>query len=123
MKAVVTLACVLGLALFVVCCSATFTPATGGRPGDAKQTTEIMRNALRGRRWIEFKEGERAWLTEKQIQQLINEKAHFMDVTDQPDLRPIDGLTSSTLPNVLIPRHPVLARTVALIIFYFFFPF
>jgi leucyl aminopeptidase len=104
MKVVVTLACVLGLALFVVC-SATFTPATGG-PSDAEQTTEVMRNALRGRRWIEFKEGERAWLTEKQIQQLINAKAHFMDVTDHPDLRPIDGLTSSTLPDVLIPRHP-----------------
>jgi hypothetical protein len=106
MKVVVTLACVLGLALFVVC-SATFAPATGG-PSDAEQTTEVMRNALRGRRWIEFREGERAWLTEAQIQQLITEKAHFMDVTDHPNLRPINGLTSATLPGVLIPRHPVL---------------
>jgi len=105
MKVVVTL-CVLGLALFVVC-SATFAPATGG-PSDAEQLTEVMRNALRGRRWIEFREGERAWLTEAQILQLITEKAHFMDVTDHPDLRPINGLTSATLPDVLIPRHPVL---------------
>jgi hypothetical protein len=32
-----------------------------------------------------------------------------MDVTDTPNLGPVDGLTSSTLPAFLTPRHPVRA--------------
>jgi hypothetical protein len=59
------------------------------------------------RRWIELDEGVRVWRTEEQIQRLINDKIHFMDVTDHPDLGPVDGLASSTLPATLTPRHPV----------------
>jgi hypothetical protein len=75
------------------------------------------------RRWIELDEGVRVWRTEEQIQRLINDKIHFMDVTDHPDLGPVAGLASSTLPATLTPRHPVPRSLPSFLLRLFYFLF
>jgi len=84
--------------LVVLAALAVLASANSGQP-------KVVEDALGGRRLVAMSEHDRVWLAPAQIEQLIANKVHFMDITDHPDLAPVPELVSKTLPDHLQLRH------------------